>query len=250
MTDKQLHGQIVLKDDGDAGDFRILFSTFDAVDLDRDIVLASAIPNEMKLPLLQAHQWGELAIGGGAVINDGKTAVLEGGFITESSVGADAHATAKALHKRGIRQEASWGFKITAERAPDSAEAEKGAERVIVETQPFEVSTVLRGAGVGTQLLDVKSVGGDRFKDHVEQALAACETVLQRAENIAELRAKDGRTLSGREALDGLQKRMHDTADTLAQLLADPEAPRTADPIQQLARFQAIGNVPIGAPDG
>lgn len=249
-TDKHLTGTIELKDDkSDDGDFTIRFSTFDVVDLDRDIVLASAIDGGLKLPLLQSHRWGDLAIGGGEVLNDGKTAVLDGGFITASTWGKDAHETAKALHARGIKQEASWGFKILEAREPTPDEAKLGAAQVIEKTQPFEVSTVLRGAGVDTALLDVKSDRTDQFKEHAEQALAACKALLERAESIAELRAKDGRDVPRREILEDVLKRMQDTAAAFELLLADPASTPAVDPFKQLAAFQAIGNS-IGASRG
>lgn len=242
MTDKHLTGVIELKDDKDAdGDFTIRFSTFDVVDLDRDIVLASAVEGGLKLPLLQSHRWGDLAIGGGEVINDGKTAVLDGGFITASTWGKDAHETAKALHARGIPQEASWGFKILEKRDPTPAEAKLGAEQVIEKTQPFEVSTVLRGAGVDTGLIDVKtSDRSDQFKEHAEQALAACDALLQRAATIADLRAKDGRDVPRRETLEDVLKRLQATAEAFELLLTDPDATPDVDVLRDLARFQAI----------
>ena len=51
---KTLSAPLTLKD-GDIGEFEAVFSTFDVVDLDGDIVKRSAITEGQKIPLL----WGD-----------------------------------------------------------------------------------------------------------------------------------------------------------------------------------------------
>lgn len=184
-------GNLTLK--ADSGEFELAFSPIDVVDLDGDIVRRSAIPDGIKLPLLQGHMQHERAVGVGTVSHNATHAVLKGSFI-DSTAGRDAHATVKAT---ADIQELSWGFSIV---EANSIAMEGKNVREIVKTRPHEVSLVLRGAaGPGkTGVIAVKTADEAlKFATEGEAVLAAVLAFKGRADALAALRAGEDRNLSG-----------------------------------------------------
>jgi HK97 family phage prohead protease len=191
---KTLSVPLTLKD-GDIGEFEAVFSTFDVVDLDGDIVKRSAITEGQKIPLLWGHDSGSMPIATGVVHTTDKHAVVRGQFI-DSTAGRDAHQTVKAT--AGM-QELSWGFQIT--EANDVAKDGK-TYREISGTDMFEASFVLRGAaGPGrTGVTGIKTT----LKDQIDQASKAVREAIDRAKEVSRLRFDEGKTL-GVESAESLQ---------------------------------------------
>ncbi len=175
----------------DSGSFSLAFSPIDVVDLDGDIVRRSAIPDGIKLPLMQSHRQSDPPVGIGTVSHSDTHAILTGSFI-DSTAGRDAHATVKATAEI---QELSWGFSIN-EAQPIVVDGKQVRE--ITQTTPHEVSLVLRGAaGPGnTGVLSVKEDGGLKFATEAKTVHAAVLAFKGRAGALAALRADDGRELS------------------------------------------------------
>jgi len=189
---KQVTVQAELKTEGDAaGSVSAVFSTFDVVDSDNDIVVASAFEDGQQAPMAWAHDW-QKPVGKGVIHITPQHARFDGGFFLDTEAGAEAYSTVKAM---GDLQEWSWGFRVL-----DAAYEERDgvSVRVITKADVFEVSPVLRGAGVGTHTQSIKeaTTEGMTYKDEASAALAAAERFVTRTEALAATRAEDGRLLS------------------------------------------------------
>ncbi len=140
---------IVTKGRTDArGELEAVFSTFDVVDSQGDVVKASAFTDGQAVPLTWSHDW-DRPIGHGVVRVERDRAVFKGKLWLDTQDGLESFKKIK----NNPGQEFSWGFTIL--------EAEPGVHagvpvRVITKTIVHEVSPVLVGAGVGTHVLAVK----------------------------------------------------------------------------------------------
>ncbi len=161
-----------LKDGDQAGAVVACFSTFDVVDKDRDVVLASAFTPGQEVPLTWSHDWSQI-VGKGVIRVETDRAIFDGAFFLETQAGLEAYKTVKAM---GSLQEYSWGFSVV----DSSYETRDGKSvRIIKQAKVYEVSPVLVGAGENTRTLAIKSPDPEpRFKaadfaTTFEQALTA-----------------------------------------------------------------------------
>ncbi len=149
MKTKHIRAPLALKADGLEGEVSAVVSTFNVVDSDNDVVLASAFTDGQAVPMVWSHNW-DLPVGKGVIRVQADRAVFEGRFFTDTTAGLDAYRTVKNMAEL---QEYSWGFQIL--------EAENGshdgrAVRFIKRSEVFEVSPVLVGANRQTYTLDIK----------------------------------------------------------------------------------------------
>lgn len=239
---KRVNTAVEFKAD-EEGSIRALFSTFGVVDRDGDIVLQSAIENGVAVPMVWHHEWDD-PIGKGVVSTDTRGATFDGRFFVETQRGLEAYKTVKAM---GELQEYSWGFRVLDYEYRE--EPEHGIVRVIKKAEIFEVSPVLKGAGVGTMTLAVKAAEGLSLSDHVETVLAAVETVCARAKSLAEIRAKEGRAISSarRIRMEEIAKQLRSGADELDAILLEtapvksvPDAPETESEPQDAIEDVAV----------
>ena len=190
MDIKYLRAQAQLKTEGDdAGLVSAVFSTFDVPDLDGDIVKASAFQDGEEIAMTWAHNWDQL-IGKGVVRVDSKQARFDGGFFMDTAMGLDKFKTVKAM---GDLQEWSWGFRVM---KAEPVTIDGVTFRVITDTKRFEVSPVLKGAGIGTYTQSIKS--NQPFADQLDTTLAVVTSMVERAQSLADLRGEKGRRLSDR----------------------------------------------------
>lgn len=243
------------KADGPAGSLRAVISTFDVVDLDGDIVTAGAFTDRQAVPLVWAHDWTR-PIGRGVINVEARRAVFDGQLFLDTDDGLNAYKTIKQM---GELQEYSWGFQIL-EAEPVTADG--ATARRILKAEVFEASPVLVGAaGRGrTRTLAIKS--GLPLADEGEAALAAALAFTTRLKSLADLREKEGRTLSGAnrqrlqavlDALVGLDGVRADIAELLAATeRAATEAAAVAEPSEEAGKALADDSRrPGGAgPDG
>lgn len=140
------------------GGLSAVFSVFDQVDTDGDVVKGTAFTDGQEVPLVWAHEWDK-PIGKGAVRVEADRAVFDGAFFLDTSWGRDAYATVKAM---GALQEYSWGFRILEQ---SFGEQDGKPVRFIDGAEVFEVSPVLVGANRNTGTLAIKrraeAKGGD-----------------------------------------------------------------------------------------
>ena len=165
MQSKHLAGQFHLKaaDGTPDGSFACIFSTFDRLDKDRDIIRASAFADldGVAVPVVWAHLWDGLAIGKGTIRVLADHAELHGQFNLATQAGRDAYETVKFM---GPLQEYSFGFQLAPGGTRTVQDAGDGlpAREILGIHRVFEVSPVLVGAGEATRTLAIKAPAGDR----------------------------------------------------------------------------------------
>jgi len=210
------------------GSFLCQFCTFDVMDLDGDVTIKGAFTEGREI-LVSAYQhgsWnGALPVGKAVVHEQDGEAVAEGQFNLKMTAGKDTY---EAVKFTGDLQEWSYGFRVLEVGSDKEVDAwaakHDGARpgRILKAIEPYEVSPVLKGAGIATATLDIKS--GLSYADHAEAVLAAVESVAERTKSLADLRRKDGRDLSpqNRERITKLSQRAGEVKAELDSLLTEP----------------------------
>lgn len=132
-----------------AGTVMARFATLETVDLDGDIVAAGSIGHQSDIIL---ESWGHAytlpPAGVGRVYEEGLQAVFEGQFFMDSQVGRDNFAALQKLNK------AEWSFTFD---VLESKPLRTG--RRLERLKILGVSPVLKGAGIATRTLELKSGG-------------------------------------------------------------------------------------------
>lgn len=157
--ERKTFGRVELKD-ADQGIVSAVFSTFDVVDLDGDVVRKSAFKDAtpVKISAFNHGSWeGALPVGVGKVRVTDREAICDMQFNMKTQAGRETFETIKMM---GELQEYSWGFNVT---DSEPGEIEGKSVRVIKNVDIFEVSPVLVGAaGPGrTRTLAVKAKRDD-----------------------------------------------------------------------------------------
>lgn len=213
----------------DSGAVVVAFSQLNVVDSDRDLTLPGAFPAKSVPMSAYGHtSWnGDLPIGKGTLSEQDGWGIFTGEFLMGTDQGKNAYATVKAMAEL---QEWSYGYQPI-----DYAYEQRNGEqvRILKTLDVFEVSPVLRGAGVGTHTLAIKNGGPGADAPYAEQVSWVREIVkalADRTTDRAEWRAKEGRVLSAanREALAAIVESIRGigtVADELDAILAatDPE---------------------------
>lgn len=189
-----------LKLSDEKGAFRAVIATLNVVDKDGDVTLPGFFGEQNDIPILVGHDWGMVPVGKGRIFEEKDLAILEGKFNLEDVNARSVYEWLKFDFENGDpAQDFSYGFSLRGDgwkpgefRGDDvrflqpTEEGEPGAE-------VHEASLVLVGAGEGT---GTQAIKGSKFADHVETVLAAVGEFGVRAKSLADLRAKEGRTLS------------------------------------------------------
>ena len=144
--------------DGPEGNVVARIATLNVVDRDGDITVPGAFGSVegVKVSLFNhSSAYGAaLPVGVGKIFERGDGAFFEGALFLDTTGGRELHTTLKRLSEAGAPSEWSYGFEVA-----ESEDAMHGDEivRVLKRLTPFEVSPVLRGAGIATQTMTVKS---------------------------------------------------------------------------------------------
>lgn len=144
--------------DDEKGNVEAVFSVFNNLDSDGDVVLPGAIKSGFKddqVPMVFAHKWDQ-PIGKGKIVQEEDKAVFKGKFFMGTEAGKEAYNLAKEM---GDLQEWSFGFRIN---DYEVAEFQKDGEsvgdvRYLKDLEVYEVSPVLVGANRETYTLAIKS---------------------------------------------------------------------------------------------
>lgn len=125
------------------------FASLETIDLDGDVVAAGSIGHQSDIIL---ESWGHAytlpPAGVGRVYEEGLQAVFEGQFFMDSQVGRDNFAALQKLNK------AEWSFTFD---VLESKPLRTG--RRLERLKILGVSPVLKGAGIATRTLELKSGG-------------------------------------------------------------------------------------------
>jgi hypothetical protein len=141
------------------GEVEAVIATLNVVDRDREVIVPGALQDGAEVAVSgYGHDaiFGAIPAGKGAIRVTGNRAIFQGRLFLSTERGRETLAVLKEM---GSAQQWSFGFEIL-ESAPPSAEwRARGAHRILTKLNAFEVSPVIRGAGVGTQTLSAKRAG-------------------------------------------------------------------------------------------
>ncbi len=208
------------------GTFRATIATLNVKDKDGDVALPGFFGKQKNVPVLIGHNWGKVPIGKGTVFEEGNKAIMEAKLNLEESNSRGAYEWLKFDFENGKpAQQFSYGFKLFGEgwkpgefhgddvRFLQPKEDGKPGAKI------HEVSLVLLGAGEGTGVEAIKS-GDMKFAEHLEKTLAVLSEFSERATSLADLRAKEDRTLS-----DANLEKIRELRDELDAIVEEaPEA--------------------------
>ncbi len=151
MKVKTFRSPLVVKADGEPGEFRAVFSTFNVKDHDGDVTIPGAFTDGQKVRISYwGHRWQDLPVGRGEIHSDGKEAWVDGRFFLDTEAGKETYQTVKNL---GELQEWSYGFDIL-----ERSEGEFDGDQVqfLRRLDVHEVSPVMLGAGIDTRTTAIK----------------------------------------------------------------------------------------------
>lgn len=180
--------------DAEKGEVEAIIATLGVVDRDGDVIHESAIKSGSKVKMsAYGHDavWGETPVGKGQIVIDGNKAIFKGKLFLSTARGRETFGVLKEM---GADQEWSFGFAVKGHEVPDDDWKKKGAYRILTKLEPFEVSPVMRGAGVGTHTVGVKE---DKPAD---QPVPTPEEVEAKARAEAEAKAATERAAIARQA--------------------------------------------------
>ena len=152
------HKRFRVKAVSEDGSGTAVFATFNVVDLDRDLTVPAAFGTQ-DVPLVPAHDWGHVPIGKGKTRETATEALIDFQLNLDVPAAKDWHEALKFdLANEPPLQEWSYGYEIV----DAEYETREGEEiRVLKRIKVFEVSPVLKGAGINTRTLDVKGQAGN-----------------------------------------------------------------------------------------
>jgi hypothetical protein len=148
--------------DEEKGEIEAVVVTLNTVDRDHDIILPGAIPDGAKVKLSDyGHSvaFGSPPVGKGVLRTKGHKVVFLGHYFMTTERGAEAFRTIKEIGSDD--QEWSFGFTVNGAEMPEEEDRKKGAWRILTKLDSFEVSPVIRGAGIGTRTVLVKAAGAN-----------------------------------------------------------------------------------------
>ena len=93
------------------GKVSAVFSVFNSLDSDGDIVLPGSIKSGFKsgsVPMVWAHKW-DMPIGKGSIKSDGEKATFEGEFFMDTDSGKEAY---KIVKNMADMQQWSFGYRV------------------------------------------------------------------------------------------------------------------------------------------
>lgn len=203
METKTLHVEMKNEDEGVV---EARFATLGVKDLDGDVIEPGAFGEQkVKVSAYGHGSWGgALPVGVGMTREKKDEAIADLEFFLGTTHGRDHFETIKGLGELG---EWSFGFDVLEEAAPDEEQRQAGVQRILKKLKVFEVSPVLRGAGVDTQTLSVKCdacAAKVAAEDEEEEPESPPEEVAE---------AKDEDEEPEKEAAEGEQK--EDIRDTI-----------------------------------
>ena len=158
--DKEIKNiEFELKTDGESkGQVKAVFSVFNNLDSDGDVVLPDAINSGFKsgdVPMVWSHKW-DMPIGKGTIKKDNDKAYFDGSFFMDTESGKEAYNLVKNM---GDLQQWSFGFKVNdSEYGKWKKSAEEEIDvRYLKNLSVYEVSPVLVGANQDTFTMAIKS---------------------------------------------------------------------------------------------
>jgi Caudovirus prohead serine protease len=216
------------------GEITLAFTQLSVIDKGGDVGMPGSIPTKDVPMSAYGHtSWdGALPPGRGSIREADGWGIFTGSFFMDTTHGRDTFHTVKAL---ADLQEWSYGY--LAETRLGQFEGRD--VRFLDKQDIFEVSPVLRGMGQGTHVMAIKGGGPDDslpYAEHVAWILGQWKAFNDRTADRADLRTKEGRTLSGTtlDQLAAILDQIGASYGALKDFLAANQPPVKAD--ERLAR--------------
>lgn len=153
MNTKTFQAAMEIKADGQPGEFRAVFSTFNVIDKDGDVTLPGAFKEGAPVRISYwGHRWQDLPVGRGVIHADDKKAWVDGQFFLDTQAGKETYLTVKNL---GDLQEWSYGYDI---QDSETGQFDGQDVRFLKAIEVAEVSPVMLGAGIDTRTESIKGV--------------------------------------------------------------------------------------------
>lgn len=178
------------------GEGSAVIAELNVVDHDGDVTLPGAFGTQ-HVNMLPAHDRGAPRLGKAVLTEADDMAIADFKF----NLSADAvtakewYASLKFDMENGDPlQEWSYGFEIL---DSEFGQFQGKDVRFLKSLKVFEISPVLRGAGIGTGTLAIKEK--QTFKDEMDNALSSLDDIkafAKRSASLADVKAKDGKSLS------------------------------------------------------
>ena len=99
------------ENDESKGQVKAVFSVFNSLDSDGDVVLPNAVKSGFKsgdVPMVWSHKW-DMPIGKGKIVKDDDKATFNGNFFMDTESGKEAYNLVKSM---GDLQQWSFGFRV------------------------------------------------------------------------------------------------------------------------------------------
>ena len=229
------------------GKVSAVFSVFNEIDSDGDVVLPKSIRSgygDKGVVMCWGHDWKQI-IGKGKIEQDSEKAVFKGTFNLNTNAGKEAYETVKAMSDL---QQWSFGFEVK-DSEMGMYKKDNGEEkevRYLKDLKVWEVSPVMVGANQNTytmaikegkekiddvdtefeEVVEEKQNTGLRFAEEVDNLLIKMTTLVIRAKELTALRLGKNKQLSD-NSVDELSKLkdaledMHQDIDTLLRVGSD-----------------------------
>lgn len=177
----------------DDGSFEAVIATLDVIDSDGDIIAPGAFDGAV-MSVVPAHDHSSVPLGKARMEDRGNLAIAKGQFNLDIQAAKDWRSALKFdLENPPAVQEWSFAFRVM-----DSEEETRDGEpvRILKRMDVMEVSPVLRGAGVNTTTLSVKSKKEGTLADRIQAVRVDADAIVQEITEAREERVKNRRELS------------------------------------------------------
>lgn len=230
------------------GAFSATFATLNVIDHHGDVTLPGAFTDGKEVLIGgYQHDMLSLPVGKGVIRSNDSRAYVEGSFFLDTQIGKDTYATVK---NAGGLMEWSYVFQVK-----DSADGEfdtgSGSVpvRFLKSLDVWSVDPVLKGAGIGTRTDSIKALAREMpFAGHASELMAALDAFATRAKTFADLRTKEGRTLSTAnvEKLMSMAESLSSHAKLIQQMCADATPSKSIDLESEYLKFQRAQSLLAG----
>ena len=217
----------------ESGKVSATIATFVVIDSDYDIVEPTAFKNGQEVAIVWSHDW-DRPVGKGLIEVTANEAIFNGSFFMETVDGQESYKTVKAM---GNLQEWSWGFHTV---KSSWEEQEERMIRHLIETEVYEVSPVLKGAGIGTRTLMLK--GRQSLEQQIKAVLEDVDLLGERVRSLKGLRKEEGREISAERStqIKELATDLRTTADSLEECVKEaPEIVNVQDEYNKYLHLEA-----------
>jgi Caudovirus prohead serine protease len=177
------------------GEVEATFATLNTVDLDNDVTVAGAFREGQAVAISQWQHgsWdsGKAPAGKGRIHVVGDEARMRGRFLLSTTPGRETFDLVSSLAEDGLPGW-SYGFDIL-DYAPGTWGGRK--VRLLKRLHVFEVSPVMRPAGVGTRTISAKGDDADREAALVEKARFLDMKVADLRQRLADLQREEAEAI-------------------------------------------------------